>query len=144
MHEWSIAEGVLEALSELFKDRLILEVNLRIGELRGLEIEALAEALKILSRGTRLENAKFNLSISKAIFKCLSCGEEWDVNKALEIVKGMLHESGYVVEEGGELESPIHFIPGLIAGLQRCPRCGRMDIDVKSGNEIEILSVVVE
>ncbi|MEM3409841.1 MAG: hydrogenase/urease maturation nickel metallochaperone HypA [Nitrososphaerota archaeon] len=140
MHEWSIAEGIVTTLLESFKDKKILEVEIKVGELRDLNVEVLGEALRILSIGTSLEGSKFNIIVSKAVFKCLNCREEWSMKKALEILNQMLGTEKYVVEEG-ELEPPIHFIPSLITGLQRCPRCGRIDIDVESGKELEISKI---
>jgi Zn finger protein HypA/HybF involved in hydrogenase expression len=62
------------------------------------------------------------------------------MDKALEILGEMLDASRYIIEEG-ELEPPIHFIPSLVAGLQKCPRCGRIDIEIESGKELEISKV---
>jgi len=139
MHEWSIAEGIVTALLESFKDQKVLEVEIKIGELRDLNIEVLREALGILSKGTSLEDSSFSLIVSKAVFKCLGCGEKWTMDKALEILSEMLDASKYIVEE--ELEPPIHFIPSLVTGLQKCPRCGRIDIEIESGKELEISKV---
>jgi hydrogenase nickel incorporation protein HypA/HybF len=140
MHEWSIAEGIVTVLLESFKDQKVLEVEIKIGELRDLNIEVLGEALSILSKGTSLEDSRFSIVVSKAVFKCLSCGERWMMDKALEILSEMLDADKYVIEEG-ELEPPVHFIPSLIVGLQRCPSCGRIDIETESGKELEISRV---
>lgn len=140
MHEWSIAEGIVTALLESFKDKKVLEVEIKIGELRDLDIEVLREALNILSKGTNLEDSRFSIVVSKAVFKCLDCGEEWTMKKALEILNQMLGGEKYIIEEG-ELEPPVHFIPSLITGLQKCPRCGRIDIEIGSGKELEISKV---
>lgn len=143
MHEWSIAEGIITALLESFKEQKIVEVEVIVGELRDLNIEVLKEALSILSRRSRLEETRFNLIVSKAFFKCLNCEEEWDMSKALEILSEMLDAEKYIVE-GGKLEPPVHFIPSLIIGCQKCPKCGRIDIDIISGKELEISKVYLE
>ncbi|MEN2974006.1 MAG: hydrogenase/urease maturation nickel metallochaperone HypA [Candidatus Caldarchaeales archaeon] len=143
MHEWSIAESIITTIVESVKYEKILEVDIRIGELRDLNIEALRESLRILSEETKLKNTKFNITVSRAVFKCLSCGEEWGMSEALKIMEGLMTREGYILEED-ELEPPTHFIPSLIVGFQKCPSCGRMDIDVRSGREIEIYSVKVE
>ncbi len=109
MHEWSIAEGIVTVLLESFKDQKVLEVEIKIGELRDLNIEVLGEALNILSKGTSLEDSRFSIVVSKAVFKCLSCGERWMMDKALEILSGTLDADKYVIEEG-EPEPPIHFV----------------------------------
>jgi len=140
LHEWSIAEGIVTVLLESFKDQKVLEVEIKIGELRDLNIEVLGEALSILSKGTSLEDSRFSIVVSKAVFKCLSCGERWMMDKALEILSGTLDADKYVIEEG-EPEPPVHFIPSLIVGLQRCPSCGRIDIETESGKELEISRV---
>ncbi|MCS7125888.1 MAG: hydrogenase/urease maturation nickel metallochaperone HypA [Aigarchaeota archaeon] len=143
MHEWSIAESIIEAVIQSVKYQKILEVEIKIGELRDLDIEILRESLKILSSETILRDTKFDIIVSKAVFKCFDCGEEWGMREALKIMENMLTVDKYVLEEN-ELEPPIHFIPSLVIGLQRCPKCGGMDINIESGRELEISKVKVE
>lgn len=140
MHEWSIAEGIITALLESFKEQKIIEVEVRVGELRDLNLDVLKEALSILSKDSGLENTRFNIVVSKAFFKCLNCGEEWGMDKALKILSEMLEIEKYIVEEG-ELEPPVHFLPSLIIGYQKCPKCKKVDIEIVSGKELEISKV---
>lgn len=142
MHEWSIAESVVETLKESFKGRRVLGVEVKVGELRGLDLEILREALKIAAGEAGLGEAKFNVTVSRACFRCLLCGREWGLREALIMMESTIPRSGYVLEE--EPEPPTHFIPGLILGLQACPGCGGMDIDLVSGKELEISRVEVE
>jgi len=146
LHEWSIADGivssVLEKASELNAER-VREVEIVVGELRDLEIDILREAVAQLSKGTPAEEAKYVFKKSEARFRCLSCGETWGMKKALDILSSQLEDEEYVLESG-ELEPPIHFMPMLIIGLQRCPKCGGMDIEVESGQEVTITKIVLE
>jgi len=143
LHEWSIAEGIVDVLLEMFKDKKLREVDIKIGELRDLDLDVLRSALNILSESRSLKGLKFNLHVSKARFKCLNCGEEWGLEKALEMVEETIGAESVIIEESGS-ELPLHFIPSLIIGLQKCPSCGMMDIAIDSGRELEITRVVVE
>lgn len=143
MHEWSIAEGIVDVLLEIFKNRKLREVDIKIGELRDLDLDVLRSALNILSESSGLRDLKFNLHVSRARFRCLTCSEEWSLEKALEMVEETVGAGSIVIEEG-EPELPLHFIPSLIVGLLKCPSCGMMDIAVDSGRELEITRVVVE
>lgn len=143
MHEWSIAEGIISAVLEEADGRRVKEVEIRVGELRDLDLEALEMAASSLAKGTPAEGARFRFIESRASFRCLRCGESWRMEKALEMVREMLAEEGYVLEED-ELEPPIHFIPTLIMGLQRCPKCGGMDIEIEAGHEVELVKIVLE
>lgn len=143
MHEWSIAEGIVNVLLEMFRDKRIREVDIKIGELRDLDLDVLKSALDILSESSGLGKLKFNLHVSRARFRCLNCGEEWSLERALEMVEETIGAESIVIEEG-ERELPLHFIPSLIVGLQKCPSCSMMDIAIDSGRELEITRVVVE
>lgn len=143
MHEWSIAEGIISAvLREAEGAKKVKEVEVRVGELRDLNLEILSEAVSVISKGTIAEGARYRFTEKPASFKCVKCGVRWGMREALREVEKRLPGEGYIMEE--EPEPPIHFLPTLIAGLQRCPRCGGMDIVIESGQELELVKILVE
>ncbi|MEM0481880.1 MAG: hydrogenase/urease maturation nickel metallochaperone HypA [Nitrososphaerota archaeon] len=146
MHEWSIADGIVAAVLEQAASRnaaRVKEVEVLVGELRDLDIQVLEEAIGQLSRATVADGAIFQFRRSHALFKCSLCGENWNMKKATEMIASQLSEKGYVVE-AEELELPTHFMPMLVVGLQRCPKCGGMDIEVEGGHELMITRIVLE
>lgn len=144
MHEWSLAEAILENLTFMVKRegaRRISEVEIVHGEIMELELDILRFALEELSKGTPLEGSRFIFKEEKASFRCNSCGNSWDFKKAHD----MLPEDLWIREgtDGGR-ESPIHFIPDLAQALMRCPNCGSRDFEVESGRGLRIHRVVLE
>ena len=83
MHELSIAMNIIDIASEQAKINnfaTIDEVEIEIGTLSGVEIEALKFAMEIATKNTILENAiiKIIKIISKA--HCLNCSNEFETD----------------------------------------------------------------
>ncbi len=144
MHEWSLAEAILEALTSLMEQegmKSISEVEILYGEMMELELDILRFALEELSRETPMKDTKFTFSEEKASFRCNSCGYRWDFEQAHSLLSG---ELGIREDPTGERESPIHFIPELAQALMRCPNCGSRDFEIESGKGIRISRIVIE
>ena len=78
MHEMSIAISIIDLATEQAKKekaRKIVEVELDIGTISGIEIEALNFALEIVSRDTMLEKSLVRINRIEAVSECLECGE---------------------------------------------------------------------
>ena len=143
MHEWSIAGAVVSSLIDFARRegvKKILEVEVAYGEVMDLDRDILAEAIRVLSRGSPLEGASILLREEEAKFRCNSCGAEWGMEEALSSISS---EIG-VLEEPGGIESPLHFLPDLAPALIKCPRCGSRDFELSSGKGVRVLRVVVE
>ena len=144
MHEWSLAEVILESLKSLVKQekaRSLIEVEISYGEMMELEPEILEFALEDLSKDANLGNPRFLLSEERSYFKCNSCGYRWELEEAH---KQLSEDLGILEEPTGEKESPLHFIPDLVQVFMKCPRCGSRDFEVESGRTIKITRVVFE
>ena len=79
MHEMAIAEGILDiALDYARKNgaRRIGEIGLQIGEMAGVEGEALSMAFHAISQGTIAEGARLVRKDVPLIGKCSHCGRE--------------------------------------------------------------------
>ncbi|TDA35547.1 MAG: hydrogenase nickel insertion protein HypA, partial [Hadesarchaea archaeon] len=121
MHEWAIAEGIVEALLERGKKegaRRITGFRVVLGEIQGVEEGLLRFALEELSRGTILEGAEITFEREKGRVGCRSCGFEWSP------------------ERGSMEEEALHFLPDLLPLFLRCPRCGGLDLEIKGGRGV--------
>ena len=77
MHELSIAENIVDIAREAVSSedvQTIREMELEIGTLSGIEIEALEFALEVVVRGTILEGTKITIDRVSAEGHCSDCG----------------------------------------------------------------------
>lgn len=128
MHEWALAESIISYIIEKANEmniKKILEVEIKIGELRQIDIEILSFALKNLSENTLLEKTTFNISIEEAMLKCRVCGYEWSYKEAKRKIKEK------------DIEA-IHFIPEIIHSFINCPKCNSMDFEIIKGKDVWI------
>jgi len=87
MHEIGIAESVLESVrAELGKrpGSRGVEIGLKVGELSGVEPEALRFSLESLVLGTDLEPMRVQIETCLRRYRCSSCNaefpaDEWDI-----------------------------------------------------------------
>jgi len=134
LHEWALAEAVVKtALDTMNKEggKKIIELNLVIGELQTIDMEAFTFAMTELTKGTALDGAKINYEYEKPVFKCLNCGYEWSI----ESLEKILNED--------EIEA-IHFIPELSHVFVKCPKCGSPDFEVIKGRGVYIKSLKIQ
>lgn len=125
MHEWALAEGVIETALELsVKERLarITRIVVRIGELQRIDPQIFRQALETVmpADDPRLGAAELVLNVEPASFVCRNCRHRF----APADVTGGLDEE--------QLEA-IHFIPELAHGFLGCPSCESPDFEVAQG-----------
>ncbi|MGC9443667.1 MAG: hydrogenase nickel incorporation protein HypA [Candidatus Methanospirareceae archaeon] len=128
MHEWALAEAVIEAaVADARKEGMteITEITVRIGELQQIELDPFTFALDEITKmhGKLLQNAQVKLEDEPAIFTCRVCGTEWRYQKA------SLNEA-----EG----EAIHFAPEVAHAYMRCPSCKSPDFEVVQGRGVTI------
>ncbi|MFA6233441.1 MAG: hydrogenase maturation nickel metallochaperone HypA [Bacteroidota bacterium] len=81
MHELSIAENIVEiAVAHLRKDggTAVTEIELEIGTLAGIEIDALTFAMDAATKNTPLQNAEVRILTVQGRLHCNVCGVEFD------------------------------------------------------------------
>jgi hydrogenase nickel incorporation protein HypA/HybF len=81
MHEFSLAQNIIEIVQETLKQNRLAKVTvveLEIGTLSGVEIEALDMALESLQPGSVIEGALVNKHIVKGKARCKSCQFEFE------------------------------------------------------------------
>ena len=128
MHEWALAEAVIETASRIAKKEgldSITEINIRLGELQQVDIEIFKFALSQL-KPQELEKAQFNIRKAEAKLRCRVCGHEWAFSAA---------------DLDEEAREAIHFVPEVSHAFMKCPRCGSPDFDVISGRGVWIESI---
>jgi len=80
MHELSIATEIISIAEQSARQarcQKINEMELEIGTISGIEVEALETALSIVSRGTMLEKAKIVIHRIQGKARCEECGHEF-------------------------------------------------------------------
>ena len=79
MHEASIVEALLEAAGEEMEragGTRILRLEVTVGALSGVNVEALRFAFEMLSPGTPAEGAELSVVETRALCSCAVCGKE--------------------------------------------------------------------
>ena len=133
MHEWSLAEGIIETVIEFAKNhnaKKVVKIVVVLGELQDIEREIVEYALNQLKMNTIADEAKIEFETEEALFKCRACGYQWslkDVNKNLN----------------PEIREDIHFVPEVVHSFLTCPNCGSRDFEVVKGRGIYIKEISV-
>jgi hydrogenase nickel incorporation protein HypA/HybF len=80
MHELSIAENIIEIASEQAKKNnlsVVNEIEIEVGKLSGVEIEALKFVMEIATKKTILENSRTIYTLIPGLARCLICSKEF-------------------------------------------------------------------
>lgn len=126
MHEWALAEAVVESVFKLKKEKNLESVNeifVKVGELQNIDIEIFDFALKELLRQSKLENSKIIYENQEAILKCNFCGIQWKFKDSFEKLSDEEKES-------------IHFIPETLHLYINCPNCSSFDFNIVLGRGV--------
>ncbi|MGB9837805.1 hydrogenase maturation nickel metallochaperone HypA [Methanothermobacter sp.] len=119
MHELSMADAIVRTVIDAAEKNdavEVLEVTVEIGQLTLLNPEQIIFMLEVLSEGTILEGANFNLEVVPAEIEC-ECGYEG-------------------VVEADELD---HLAPVI-----SCPECGGHEFQVRAGRECNVKNIKIE
>ena len=82
MHELSIAQSILETVEQeaaKHDGRRVVRIGLRIGEISGVDPDALSFSFEVITRGTRLEQAALDIERVPLAYRCAECGREFPV-----------------------------------------------------------------
>lgn len=117
MHELSIASAILDrakAVSEQNGNARVIKVGLRIGEISGVEADALRFGFGALCRGTAMETTELEIEICKRRQRCQGCNTEFE-------------------PEGEPL-----------ALAMSCPSCASNDSVCIAGKELDVMFIELE
>lgn len=82
MHEMSVAEGILKiAVDVMHKNhcRTIKAIGLKLGEMSGVELEALSMAFDVITRGTPADGALLKINRIPITAQCNRCHKNFRV-----------------------------------------------------------------
>lgn len=133
MHEWALADAVIEATSSALAGRdpsCLRAVTVTVGELQAIDHEIFTFALTMLLKERPFRTAVYHLETEPAGFRCGACEREW----ALAETHGLTDET----------REAIHFLPEAAHAFVRCPSCGSPDYRVLKGRGVSIASLTLE
>jgi len=133
MHEWALAEAVLDAAEKAAEDgglKSVAEIVVRVGELQRMELDAFRFSLVEIQKAGRplLSKAALRIEAEPAVFACKACGASWGLAELKSAEK----------EDEAEF---IHFIPEMAHVFLRCTACGSPDFEVVSGRGVLLAQV---
>ena len=136
MHEWALAEGVVATVLDMAKKqniKIITGINIKIGQLQGIEKEVVRFALKEIVKPNPMMSKKLKVRIreEKAVFKCKVCGRQWRLPDVKAALNPLTSEA-------------IHFVPEVAYAYINCPGCKSPDFEMLEGRELWIESVTGE
>ncbi len=76
VHELALMEGVVETIADQLGDEHVAMVRLEIGELAGVDLDALRFCFDVCTRGTLLEGSELAILTIAGRARCRSCGAE--------------------------------------------------------------------
>ena len=105
MHELSIALNILDIVRETCQEEnasSVVEVTLRIGDLSGVDTEALTTCLHIASRGSLMQHARISIIRQQGLGWCACCNSSFPMKDILAPCPVCLHSASEFLE-GREL-----------------------------------------
>jgi hydrogenase nickel incorporation protein HypA/HybF len=133
MHEWALAEAVIEATVSALHGRSpssLRSVTVLIGELQAIDREIFGFALSQMAKEQSFAEGAFVLEKEPALFRCGRCGHGW----SLDQMRGI----------DDETREAIHFLPESAHSFLRCPACGSPDYRIRKGRGVCIASISLE
>ena len=130
MHEWALADAVIEATALVLADRdpsCLKAVTVAIGELQAIDRGIFDFALSSLLQERPFRGAAFILETEPAVLRCRSCEREWGLDQSPELTP--------------ESMEAIHFLPEAAHAFLRCPYCRSPDYGVSKGRGVSISSI---
>ncbi|MFN0167789.1 MAG: hydrogenase maturation nickel metallochaperone HypA [Bryobacteraceae bacterium] len=82
MHEMDIAQSILESAEETLRQHpgaKLAKVNVRVGELAGIDRESLSFCFEVLTRDTALAGVVLEVDWRPLTHQCLGCEREFTV-----------------------------------------------------------------
>ena len=129
MHEWALAEAVLESVraeQTARSGQRAAKVVIRFGELQSIDPEVFTEGIQQLQSAEADLDLEFVFETEPATLQCTVCGHGWsfadcDIDEATR--------------------EAIHFLPEVAHSFIVCPSCGSADFRVDKGRGVTIESI---
>jgi hydrogenase nickel incorporation protein HypA/HybF len=133
MHEWALADAVIEATSSALAGRkpsCLRAVTVTVGELQAIDHEIFSFALSTLLEERPFRTAVFHLETEPARFLCGACEKEWSLSETRDL--------------SDQTREAIHFLPEAAHAFIRCPFCSSPDYRVQKGRGVSIASLTLD
>jgi hydrogenase nickel incorporation protein HypA/HybF len=130
MHEWALAEAVLDSISEHAGEGKVLKVRVRFGELQRVDPEIFRTGLEALGSRYPFDPSVVQIEVEGAEFRCNRCRHLWKLAGMSDLDE---------VEQ-----EAIHFLPEASHVYLRCPECGSADFEIVAGRGVSIAEIEVE
>lgn len=91
MHELGIAQSILERVQQETAQRSgarAIKVGVRIGELSGVDPDALSFGFEVLVKGTPLEGLTLEIDYRKRMQRCSQCSREYESSMLFSVCPG--------------------------------------------------------
>jgi len=110
MHELALAEAIVSIAERHADGRRVARVDLAVGRLRQVVVDALAFSFELVAQGTLVEGAELHVEDVPIVIACDACGAE----------------------------TQVEMFPLV------CGRCGGFDVQVRSGEELDVVALELE
>ncbi len=87
MHEMSLSEGVLQLIEQNARSQgfsRVMGVQLEIGELAGVDLEAMRFSFDAVTRGTLADDAKLDILSAPGEAWCMPCGHSVRIARRID------------------------------------------------------------
>jgi hydrogenase nickel incorporation protein HypA/HybF len=87
MHEYSLAVEVIKLAKQIAESNnaaYVTDIDIEVGNMRGVEPDTLASAIDLLKEGPLLGKASVNIKNIKGIGKCDACNREFEMNNRVD------------------------------------------------------------
>ena len=101
MHELTIAQSIVELADEIaVKENAVAvqTIEIEIGALSGVVLDALEFALKIMVKNTKLEKAKINYLKVDGLADCSNCNSQFKTNDLLAFCPKCNHANFRIID----------------------------------------------
>lgn len=128
MHEWALAEAVLESIRAAQERRgsPAVRATIRFGELQSIDQDIFSEGLNRLQDEETGLDVLLEFETEPARFACTACHAVW-----------LLADCNL---DEATMEA-IHFLPEVAHSFLTCPGCGSADFRVEHGRGVSVHSV---
>jgi Zn finger protein HypA/HybF involved in hydrogenase expression len=133
LHELSLVQGILDAVSETAASRKgrVVGFRVEVGELAQFDIRVIRRLIDDVTKGTALGKAKVVVEKKESRIKCLGCGKYW----------GFEDLAGSLSPEEREM---VHFLPELLSSCSKCPSCSKSYFEIEEGRSVRVVEVVID
>ena len=134
MHEWALAEGVVETAKQIAeREKLdsVFRVRVKLGFLQQIDRDIFSDACRkfLQDADGRVRDATVVLESEPIRCVCRRCEFTWTIDD---------DELARLDDNASE---SIHFVPELVHAYFRCPTCGSADFSVDRGRGVWVSSV---